>query len=132
MGLQGFLGAMLELESLVKERKALRERQKEQRSLNAMTAQRANRNRDDELDVLLKSKKGNIYLELLEEVKQSCNPRNFEEEVDSDDHDEEEDMEPYKMREFTSGVVREKQKQKVNRPTASNNPISEEQEEEDF
>ena len=52
----------MELECLVRERKALRERQKEQRSLNA---QRGGRSREDELDVLLKSKKGNLYLELL-------------------------------------------------------------------
>ena len=64
LGLQGFLAAMLELECLVRERKALRERQKEQRSLNAQRGG-GGRSREDELDVLLKSKKGNLYLELL-------------------------------------------------------------------
>ena len=54
----------MELECLVRERKALRERQKEQRSLNAQRGA-GGRSREDELDVLLKSKKGNLYLELL-------------------------------------------------------------------
>ena len=52
--------------------------------------------------------------------------KNFEEEVDSDDHDEDEDMDVYRMREFTSGVIREKQKQKVNKPMNLQGPIAEE------
>ena len=56
------------------------------------------------------------------------NSKNFEEEVDSDDHDEDEDMDVYRMREFTSGVIREKQKQKVNKSANLQGPIAEEHE----
>lgn len=66
----------------------MRERQKEQR----MNTAKSFRNKQDEFELLLKSKKGNMYLQLIEEVKQASAAKNFDEEVDSDDQDQEENM----------------------------------------
>lgn len=106
IGLGNFTQAFMEFQDLLKERRLERERLKERRlstgKINKKYAE------DGEVGV----KKGNSFMDMLQEVKAAASQiKKFDDEEESDGHDDRQDLQSYKLNEFNSLITRVQERQ---------------------